>query len=136
MKKYTFRLNKLVRDKIEQELLDNNIEVKIAPLNTPQDIIHFFKAKLLEEAEEVVNAPTVEETVQELVDCLEVIDSFIAHLKVPAASLKHMRLDKFESDGGFQNGTVVDTVTIKEGNPALDYYLQDPAKYPQVTLND
>ena len=120
MKKHTFRFNKLVRDNIEQKLRDSDIEVKVAQLNTLQDIIHFFKAKLSEE---------------ELADLLEVIHSFIAHLKVPARSLEHIRLDKLESDGGFQNGTVVDTITIAEGNPALAYYLQNPVKYPQVNTD-
>ncbi|MEL6359041.1 MAG: hypothetical protein AAFQ01_03790, partial [Bacteroidota bacterium] len=95
----------------------------------------FFKAKLGEEAGEVADATTVEEIVKELTDCLEVIHSFIAHLKVPARSLEHIRLDKLESDGGFQEGTVIDTITMTAGNSALDYYLQNPAKYPQVNTD-
>lgn len=133
MKRYTFKLNKLVRDNIEQKLRDSDIDVEISQLNDLSNTIQFFKAKLNEEAEEVINASTVEEIVKELADCLEVIHGFIAYLKVPKGSFEHIRLDKLESHGGFQSGTIVDTITIKEGNPALDDYLQDPAKYPQVT---
>lgn len=132
MKKHTFRFNKLVRDKVEQKLRDSDIEVKIAQLNTPQDIIRAFKAKLNEEAHEVADASTVEEIVKELADCLEVVHSFIAHLKVPPVSIEHIRQDKLESHGGFQSGTMIDTITVAEDNPALAYYVDNPAKYPPV----
>ncbi len=44
-------------------------------------------------------------------------------------------MDKLESHGGFQEGTVIDTITMTEENPSLDYYLQNPAKYPQVSID-
>ena len=70
------------------------------PLDTPSAILHYFKAKLSEEATEVAHATTVEEMTEELADCLEVI--------------------------------VIDTITLAATNPAMSYYLQNPAKYPKV----
>ncbi|MEM9417403.1 MAG: nucleoside triphosphate pyrophosphohydrolase [Bacteroidota bacterium] len=132
MKTQTFKFNKLVRDKICQKLLDNNIKVKTALLDSPEAILPYFQAKLREEASEVAEASTVGAIAAELADCLEVIHGLLAHLKISWEALEQLRLDKRVSYGGFQKGTVVDTITLVADNPAMNYYLQNPAKYPQV----
>ncbi|MEL6412824.1 MAG: nucleoside triphosphate pyrophosphohydrolase [Bacteroidota bacterium] len=132
MNTHTFKFDKLVRDKVCQILDKKGAEVSLVETLTRSDIIRYFKHKLLEEAAEVCEAQAEEEIVRELVDCIEVIHGFTKSLGISQKNFEAIKLEKLSSGGGFQDCTVVSTVTIPEGSPLIDYYLQNQAKYPKV----
>ena len=68
------RFNKLVRDKIPQKI-DNNGEVAVTRTLNDEEYSQELNKKLLEESEEVIKAIDSSQTLEELADVLEVIES-------------------------------------------------------------
>lgn len=66
--------NKLIRDKIP-EIIDSNGEIAITKVLSSNDYKKELYKKLLEEANEVINAGTTDDVLEELADVFEVIRS-------------------------------------------------------------
>lgn len=93
--------NKLVRDKIP-EIIKSNNEIPTTRVLDDKEYKEELLRKLLEECNEVINASTKEETLEEIADTLEVLDSLI---KLNNSSLEEVRKiqdDKRKKRGGFE----------------------------------
>lgn len=93
--------NKLVRDKIP-EIIKSNNEIPTTRILDDKEYKEELLRKLLEECNEVINASTKEETLEEIADTLEVLDSLI---KLNNSSLEEVRKiqdTKRTKRGGFE----------------------------------
>jgi predicted house-cleaning noncanonical NTP pyrophosphatase (MazG superfamily) len=128
MKPRTFKLNKLVRDKIVQLHFDTGGEVKYKTLEG-EELNQALVRKLTEEAAELRNS---ELSVGELADLQEIIDQLAKNLGITEEELAAKQKAKREKTGGFEKGHFVDTVTLPADNKWADYYAKDPTRFPEM----
>ena len=135
--KKTFVLNKLIRDKILPLMVEEGVEVKELKMERPNQRLDFFKAKIVEEALEVQDASSNEETTEEIADLLEIIYAYCHKLGISMEEVEDVRLRKKSQKGGFDACAVIDTITISPDSDILtkfyDYYLKNKDKYPEYT---
>ena len=91
-------MNKLVRDKIPEIIIESGKQCNTRPL-TDDEYEYHLKRKLLEEAEEFYNEPTVEEAA----DVLEVLYALAEMIGVTMSEIEEARLEKKRERGGFKN---------------------------------
>ena len=127
MRTRTFRLNKLVRDKIVQYHLDMG-DAKYKTLKD-SELTNALLKKLVEEAAELKNSDL---SVGELVDLQELVDALAAHLKVSKKDLSARQAEKRQVNGGFKKGHFIDTVTLPADNKWAKYYAADPKRFPEI----
>ena len=125
-----FKFDKIVRDKVTQLLKENNIDYKQVIL-TKSDLIKKFKLKLIEEADEVNEANTEEDTISEIADVLEVIEGMVNALGIDYKKIKEAKERKLKRRGGFEKGVFIEYVSSEDNNPHISYFLDNPDKYPQ-----
>ena len=94
-------MNKLVRDKIPEIILANGEEAIYHRLNE-EEYIEALKVKLKEEYEEVREALTKEEVLEECADMLEVIGALVEASGFSEEDLIRTRNLKREKRGGFK----------------------------------
>ena len=132
MRKKSFNFSKLVRDKIYQALIDQGVEVTTVAVTDKASLHEHFKAKLLEEVEEVTSSTSKKVLLEELGDVLEVIHGFASALEVDFATIDNIRKTKLHKKGGFSGGMVIDYVTLPEDHAYVHYYTKQPEKYPEI----
>jgi len=129
-----FKFDKLIRDKLYKKMVDAGIDVQLKEVSDEQVLLNYFKAKILEEASEVVDAESKDELIEELADCLEVIHGFSKNLNIKFDDIEKIRQKKYDEKGGFSN-IVVDTVSFaptEKFKAFYDYYVKNAKKYPEV----
>lgn len=89
--------NKLVRDKVPSIISRDGRFCKFKIIEDDDEYLEFLKHKLLEEAEEFVKDPSIEE----LVDVYEVIVALLSYSKVPLRDLFELAVRKRKYAGGF-----------------------------------
>ena len=127
----TFKFDKLIRDK--DKMID--VGALVSSTLSEDDIFHYFKLKIVEEAAEVLEAKTREELIEELADCLEVIHGF-ARFGIGFETIEQVRKEKRDRRGGFEKAIIIDTVTLDAREEFVKYrkYLESkPDKYPVVS---
>lgn len=131
----TFILNKLVRDKFEKIYaeLDQTIVARHLSGMELKEQIH---RKLLEEAAELpLRDGADEEIIDEIGDIQQVLDDLKTVYGVSSTQVKKAMAKKFAKKGGFTKGLFVETITLKDGDPWIEYYRKQPEKYPEVSEN-
>ena len=128
MKTRTFKLNKLVRDKIVQLHFDMGGEVIYKTL-TGKKLTDALLKKLIEEASEL---KTSNLSVGELADLKELVDALAAHLGTEKGYLSKRQAVKRKQNGGFKKGHFIDTVTLPANNKWAKYYGADPKRFPEI----
>ena len=111
----TVQTNKLVRDKICNNLVENGIadSVQCHPVFGREYQTYLF-SKLMEECAEVIGANTKEQTTEELADLLEVVDAIREEFEISVMDVIEMaQNEKFKDKGGFTKGIVMTEVTYK-----------------------
>ena len=130
-KKYKF--NKLVRDIVFYNLNDQCLFIKESVISDKSDQQNILKLKLIEEAEEVVNASTHQEMIVELADCLEVIRAIAKHIGVSYEEVELSRLDKYKEKGGFDHYKFINYVECEPNSSVDEYCKSSPSKYPEIS---
>jgi|SRR5579862_1375160 len=128
MKTRTFKLNKLVRDKIVQFHLDMDGEVKYKTIEDDK-LTKALLTKLIEEAKEL---KTSNLSVGELADLQELLDTLAQHLGTKKSLLAKKQKEKRARNGAFKKGHYIDTVTLPADNKWSEYYAADPKRFPEV----
>ncbi len=128
MKTRTFRLNKLVRDKIVSDHRLSGGAVKSHRLTASRKRRALLD-KLKEEASEFLNT---DDPVGELADMQEVIDQLAADEGVERAKIKAAQAKKYKANGGFKNGDYIEIETWPAGHKWAEYYAADPKRFPEV----
>lgn len=93
--------NKLVRDKIP-EIIKSNNEIPTTRILDYKEYKEELLRKLLEECNEVINASTKEETLEEIADTLEVLDSLIKLNNSSINEVRKIQDTKRTKRGGFE----------------------------------
>jgi predicted house-cleaning noncanonical NTP pyrophosphatase (MazG superfamily) len=93
--------NKLVRDRIPEIIEKEGKTYKTVILDDDQFRSELQK-KLREEVQEYLNAENDQESVEELADTLEVINSLAEAQGVSIEELEHVRKTKAKERGGFK----------------------------------
>ncbi len=103
--------NKLVRDKIPEIIAQQGKSVSFRALQG-DELKKALKDKLIEEVQELVNAETEEEIIEEIADVLEVL-SFIQHMFVKIGipdPVKEKQKEKAANKGSFRRGYFLESV--------------------------
>ena len=110
----TVQTNKLVRDKICNNLVENGVaeSCDCHPVFGREYQTYLF-AKLMEECAEVIGANTAEQRAEEIADVREELHA-IAYLEgIDPHVIGMAQNEKFKDKGGFTKGIVMTEVTYK-----------------------
>jgi len=128
MKRRTFKLNKLVRDKIVENTEEQGGTVNYHILKGKK-LTKALLTKLVEEAHEL---RTSDLAVGELADLQELVDALIEHLGTSKAELIKGQKEKRIRNGTFKKGHFIDTLTLPADNKWAKYYAGDPKRFPEI----
>ncbi len=120
----TFRLNKLVRDKITADHIQNGAKVEHHKLSK-EDKIKALVDKIIEEISEGTD-------LGELADVQEALDQIIKDQGFTKAQVEAKQDEKRAKNGGFENGDFIDTETWPADHHWADYYAQEPNRFPEI----
>ena len=129
--KRKFKTDILVRNNRIQQMQDQGIVVNYQILDDERYICE-LKRKIVEEANEVAVADTIEELSSEIGDVLEVIDHLIDVYKLDIDNIQKLKTDKQNRIGKFDKRYKTNFVEIDEDNEAINYYLKKKDKYPEI----
>lgn len=127
-----FKFAKLVRDKIVPGMLSNNQDPRGTRRLDDDEFITELIRKVLEEAEEMKNVKSKDELKYELADVYEVLDYIKDTLKITNSELEELKKQKKEKNGGFDKRMYIEDVGVEDDCKWLQYYLDNPDKYPEV----
>ncbi len=126
-----FKTNILVRDKRIEEMESIGISVDYKKLNR-EDYVKALRKKVVEEAQEVAEEENREKLVYELADLREVVQALTDAVGITETEISEAQNKKREKAGGFAERHFTNFVVIENNNPAIEYYLQRPNKYPKI----
>jgi predicted house-cleaning noncanonical NTP pyrophosphatase (MazG superfamily) len=126
-----FVANKLVRDATAQRLNQRGITAHTHVLTT-EEYDKELRSKLVEEADEVVHTASPKELTTELADVLEVIHALCALHNISIEDVEQARCTAKEARGGFDQHVYISQFEMAADNEAINYYLNQPHKYPEV----
>lgn len=95
-----------------------------------KEFIRALHAKLLEETNEF--DPTDQKVIEELADLLEVIEQLATELKIPMTKVLKAKDEKRQKNGAFDKKIFVETITLQDTDPWLEYFVDHQDKYPEV----
>jgi len=130
-----FRVEKLIRDKLPAIMRAQGLAVFDRPLDDTE-YLAALKAKLVEEASEAREATSTDDLAGELADLSEVMLALMAAAGLSADEVESRRQAKRAERGGFEARVFNATVEGAADLPAVGYYLDRPARYPQVPTAD
>lgn len=125
MKTRTFKLNKLVRDKIVQDHISNGAKVVHHKLSK-EEKIKALAAKIIEEVSEGTD-------LGELADVQEAIDQIIKDQGFTKGQVAAKQNEKRAKNGGFENGDFIETETWPADHKWAKYYAKEPTRFPEIT---
>jgi predicted house-cleaning noncanonical NTP pyrophosphatase (MazG superfamily) len=128
MKDRTFKLNKLVRDKIVRDHIDSGGKVKFRRLSA-QEKRQALTDKIIEETKELAIS---EEILEEVADLLEVIDQLAKDAGISKAQITAAQKKKRAKNGGFENGDFIEQETWPPEHKWVKYYAKDPERFPEI----
>jgi len=131
MQTKTFKLHKIVRDKIVNLLEPRSVKIVSKKLTTEERLIH-LKHKLLEESQEAFNSKDQVELIDELADILEVVHALARESHVSMGEVESIRLAKCEKKGGFDECSFIEKITYTPDEYFYQYCLDNPDKYPEI----
>ncbi len=133
-----FAFNKLIRDKMYDSIVSKGAKIKLTEIKTKSELVFCFKKKLLEEVYEVSTAQTDEDLLEELADCVEVINGFVKNLLLQE-KFEDIRKAKNIKRGGFDKPIMVDSIAVSTTSTDPDYYeffidycMKAKEKYPEI----
>lgn len=128
-----FKIGKLIRDKLADEIRSKGIVVEECALSDGE-FIQKLGEKLSEEASEVANAHTKEALAEELADVLEVVYTLAETSQISLEEIQRIRQNKRATRGGFDGRIYTPWVEMPEDHPAADYYRSRADQYPEMAL--
>jgi predicted house-cleaning noncanonical NTP pyrophosphatase (MazG superfamily) len=131
MKTLTFKLNKLVRDKIVEMNISYGGKVDYKELKGRQ-LTNALVDKLIEEAQELKNGDL---SADELADIKEILTALRENLKISPSELEALRRKKAAANGRFKKGHYVKQLTLPADHKWANYYAADPARFPEAKNN-
>jgi predicted house-cleaning noncanonical NTP pyrophosphatase (MazG superfamily) len=99
-------MEKLVRDRIAEFVFKERGEILTTRKATEEELLSLLKNKLVEEANEVLNANSMDELIEEMADVLEVMKAISVKQNI-TDEIFEKREAKFLERGGFEDGIVL-----------------------------
>jgi len=118
-----FKLQKLVRDKVLDNILAKGNKVVSHKLNDKNFVLE-LKKKLLEECNEL-NLSQGNNIIDEIADVQEVIDNLLKVLKVKKKKIKEILKNKVKKAGSFKKRTYIETVDLNDNDEWIKYYTKN-----------
>ena len=128
---HRFKTGILVRDKRIEEMEREGIHVDYMILND-FEYIEALRNKIIEEAREVADEKNREKLIFELADLLEVFQALKNAIGISDLEIFDAQSKKKLKYGAFNCRYFTNFVEISDKNPAKEYYLQRPEKYPKI----
>jgi len=125
-----FICNKLGRDKGRESFQKEGITPEYQIL-TGESLGYALKDKLIEEAHEVGEAESKSQLISELANVLEVLDGLCKAYNINHADLIQVKQAKYQERGGFEQGFFLESISMIDDNPKIDYFRSIPDKYPE-----
>jgi predicted house-cleaning noncanonical NTP pyrophosphatase (MazG superfamily) len=130
-KLYKFEINKLARDKMLEIITKQGSEAIYKTLDG-YEYIKQLKNKLKEETDEIIEASTQEQIIEEIADLYEAIDAFIEYYLIDKSDIYSVKLNKKRDRGGFSNGLYIQEISVRSSHPKLASFLSNPIKYKRI----
>jgi predicted house-cleaning noncanonical NTP pyrophosphatase (MazG superfamily) len=128
-----FFMNKLVRDKAVELLKQRGCtHVEFYTLDDNDDYVGALAEKMVEELQEVFDAESREEMVEELADIEEVLAAFKRLVEISQEEIDVVRKKKLAAKGGYEERVFIEYVEAKVGSPAYKYAQEQEEKYPEM----
>jgi len=108
IKKY----DKLVRDRIP-EIIRKAGEIPTFRILNDKEFFAALRAKIPEEAEELLSASSSKEIVNEIVDLLELLDEIMAQMGISKLEICTLRRSKNKKRGAFKNKIFLEKTETK-----------------------
>lgn len=130
---YTFKVDKLVRDKMQDISKARGI-VSFQRTLSPEEFYKRLCTKLLEEAQEVVESTSRQDILLECADTLEVLYHIARLHNITPSDIEQARQEKRTLKGGFDTRCYCSAIQAGDKVAAddLNYYLERPQHYPQI----
>ncbi len=134
--KKAFKFDKLVRDKIYEDMLAHKVTVKLKDVSQKKELLRYFKQKIIEEANEVISAESITDITEEMADLIETIYGFADALQITPMAIEKIRNKKAINRGTFTQHRVIDYICINNDLPTVQYLQNNPEKYPEIDISD
>ncbi len=128
---HVFFVGKLIRDKV----CEIDRALGITPCERVMEIDEYaerLKEKLIEEANEVIEASSEEELIVELADLMEVMYAIAATKNFTPQDIENARIAKKLERGGFEGRVFNSHTFVKADHPEIAYFRASPHKYPEI----
>jgi len=122
MKRYTF--DKLIRSKLPARMRKEGVILNTEILSD-ENYIKQLKNKIVEEANEVVEASNIEDIKTELADVLEVIHALASANDIEMSEVENTRLKKRQVNGYFHPSCYVHYIEVEQDNSKVIEYLEN-----------
>lgn len=126
-----FLLNKLGRDKTAECFFNDGVTPQYRQI-TGSEFCAELDRKLLEEAQEVVEAKDKTERTVEFADLLEVIESMAKAHDITMEDVLKAKAEKLHERGGFDKGIYIESISMPEDNPRVLYFRAHSKKYKEI----
>lgn len=134
--KHRFKVDKLIRDLAYQHISpQSGVEICERTMED-EEYDQRLKDKLLEEAQEVLEARDTQELEEELADVLEVLMAIARFKGIEFSDVVKCADQKRSKKGGFEARKYAEFVDILDSDPRLPYYLAKPNKYPEIKTEE
>lgn len=127
----TFKLNKLVRDKLRDEYQRTNQKATYRELTLDDHKLE-LKNKIVEETKEIQLDKPVAEITDEIADIRQVLDDFMGLYGITEEQVTAAKQKKYIKKGGFAAGNFVETLELADDDKWVGYYRQSPDIFPEV----
>ena len=123
-------LNKLVRDKIPQDM-ESHGQVVHSRVLGDEEYLQELARKAVEEAREF-NLADAEGAPKELADLLTIVMAGCAALGMTFEELQALEAKCTAERGGFSERIYVERLDLQGDDNWVDYYAADPTKFPEI----
>jgi predicted house-cleaning noncanonical NTP pyrophosphatase (MazG superfamily) len=127
----TFICKKLARDKTLETMKKEGITTNHSFLNH-ESFIKALKQKLIEESQEVAEAPDRKELIKELADVSEVIDALVIKSGISDDEIKAVQAAIRQERGGFEKGIFLETISMADDCPSVKHFRKSPHRYIEI----
>lgn len=127
----TFKLNKLVRDKLPAIYKSLGEKAVIRKLSKTQ-LSKALVEKIIEETSEITDQTSKTELIEEISDIQQVLDDLKSIHGISESKVAEIQAKKKAKKGGFLEGIFVETLTLTDGDKWIDYYRAEPKRFPEV----
>lgn len=133
-KRVKFLVQKIIRDKPkianEPDVVSKFIDL------SPEDKIFHMKRKLVEEAQEVLEAEDRKDLITELADTYDVFQKICQLEGILISEVEEMSAKKRKERGGFDLCLYQEYLTLPETHRFVEQGRKQPEKYPEVPLDE